>query len=81
MSEEARFGLLVIKINIRSGDMAQQLRACTVLEEDPSSVLSTHAKWLVFLLTSAPDDLTPSSELFGHLHSCTHSHTHTQNFK
>lgn len=45
---------------------AHQLRTHTVLTQD-------------FLLTPAPEDLIPSSDLLGQLHACAYTHIHMQN--
>lgn len=49
-----------------AGEVAPQLRTHTVLTQD-------------FLLTPAPEDPIPSSDLLGHLHACAYTCIHMQN--
>lgn len=66
------------KVDLGAGEMAQQLRPCTTLAEDPNSVLQA-------CITQLTTDYNSSSrgsiafDLYGHLHLCAHTaHRHTQ---
>lgn len=56
--------------------MAEQLRALPTLSEDLTWVPS-----LELPVNSAPDALTASSEIHGHLQTHTHTHTQTHIFR
>lgn len=50
-----------------AGEIAQGLKVCAVLSEDPGSVPCTHAEQLT--IASNSKGLIPSSRLPGHLHT------------
>lgn len=60
--------------------MAHQLRALAV-KQDLSLVPRTYFKGLKPTVTPAPGASTPSSGLFGYLHTCTQAPTQTYTFK
>lgn len=53
--------------------MAQRLRTYIILQEDPSSILSTHTRQLTIQETLVVDGLDWSSGLHEH---CTHTYIH-----
>lgn len=55
-----------------------RFRVLTAFDEVLSSIPSTHVKQLTGTVTPDPGDLSPSSDLHRYLHTCGHTHRHTQ---
>lgn len=68
-----------------TGEIAQLLKVLLAFEEDPSSIPGTTLNSSQQPATTAPENSTPSSGLYGqgthvHIHICTHTlmYTYTQ---
>lgn len=75
-------------ICVRTGKVAQQLRALGTLAEDPSLAprgYIVEGGGLIIVCDSSSGEMTPSSGFHKHLHPCTytqtHKHAHNLNFK
>lgn len=74
--KEAQNNVIVISKNKRN----DFLKLHAVLPEDSSSVPSTHARWFTQPVTPTPRNLTRSSGLLEHPHTCDiHSNIYTKN--
>ena len=74
LPEQAHFKIM----GSMAEEIAQWLRACNALAEDPSSVPRTHVRWLT---TTSSKSLMPSSGLHDTALPCTNPHIHTHNLK